>query len=332
MKKWRKLLALILAAGMTLSLAACAAAGTPGAAAPQGESAPAAAEEDWEDGPLVPYPEPVTITWGVADSHVMQFFNGDTWDDNVWSRLIKEKLNIDLKVAFTADSATDAYRNKLNTLLASGELPDIISHSDYTYFRQAVDAGYIADIGDIFEEYATDAVKEYRELYPESFNGVTVDGKLYGFPHMDDHFHQAAFLWIRDDWLENLGAERPQTVEEMVELARRFTFEDPDGNGIDDTYGFGLQANVVTNNVGTLMGLAGAFGVPGYGPNAVFYRDENNEMTFAWIQPGMKECLALVHQMYEEGLIDPEFMAADTSVMEADITSGKIGMMYQMNW
>jgi putative aldouronate transport system substrate-binding protein len=337
MKQRKRLLAVLLAGVIGTVTAACGQAGGNDAAdqtaAPAAEGATVeTAESTEEDGPLTPYKEPVTITWGVPASAVQQFNDGDSYDDNEWTRLIKEKLNIDVKVAFSADASTDAFNNKMNTVLATGEFPDVVKFDNFTYFRQAQEAGYLMDISDVFDKYATDEVKAYRDQYPDSFNGMTIDGSLYGFPYMNDNFHQAAFLWIRDDWLKNTNSEPPKTVEEMVELARKFTFEDPDGNGKDDTYGFGLQGDVVVNNVGTLMGLAGAYGVPGYGENGIFYRGEDGKMTFSWIQPQMKEVLSLVHDMYDEGLIDPEFMSLDTSQMEGEVTNGTIGMMYHMNW
>ncbi|MBO1722884.1 sugar ABC transporter substrate-binding protein, partial [Extibacter sp. GGCC_0201] len=48
-------------------------------------------------------------------------------------------------------------------------------------------------------------------------------------------------LWsflIRQDWLDNLGLYMPTTAEELLDVMRAFTFDDPDGNGKDDTYGF----------------------------------------------------------------------------------------------
>lgn len=285
-----------------------------------------------DDGPLTPYKEPVTITWAVQTSAVQKFFDGDTYEDNRWSRLIKEKLNIDLEVAFSADTSTDAYNNKMSTLLASGEFPDVLRYDNRTFFKQAQEAGYIMPIDEVFEKYATDAVKEYRTRYPESFEGATIDGQLYAFPYMNDNFHQAVFLWIRDDWLENTNSTPPKTIDELIELARKFTFEDPDGNGVDDTYGFGLGKNVVQNNFGTLLGLLGAYGVPGYGNTGVFYRGEDGNITFAYIQPEVKDALAVARQMYEEGLIDPEFIVKDVAVLETDVANGTIGMMYHMNW
>lgn len=330
-----RIFAALLALIMVVGLAACSGGTSEESSAASGETSTEGSTAEGttaEDGPLTPYDEPVTISWAVQSSAVQQFIDGDTYDDNVWSRLIKEKLNIDLEVAFSADISTDAYKNKMSVLLASGGFPDVVRWSDRTFFKQAQEAGYLQSINDVFEKYATDEVKAYQTQYAEAFEGASVDGELYAFPYMNDNFHQAYNLWIRDDWLENTGMSAPTTVEEMVVLARVFTEEDPDGNGIDDTYGFGLAGSVVQNNYGTISGLANAYGVPGFNNTGIFFRDENNEMTFAWIQPEMKEVLSIVRDMYAAGYIDPEFTAEDVATMEEDVTNGTIGMMYHACW
>lgn len=286
-----------------------------------------------EDGPLSPYEEPVTITWCVPASAVQKFNDGDTYEDNLWSRKIKEELNIDLEVAFTADSSTDAYRNQLNVRIASGDLPDIINLTsrDRALFDQAYEAGYLADLTDVFEKYATPELKSYVEKFPESFEGATKDGRLMAFPSMTDNFHDGNFLWIRDDWLKAVGAEAPTTVEEMIELARKFTFEDPDGNGIDDTYGLALSKKILDGYC-TLVGLADAYGLPAYNTTGIFYRGEDGKITYPYIQPEMKEVLSIAHDLYEEGVIDPEFIVKDNADIEQDVLNGKVGMMYHYSW
>lgn len=337
-QKAKQIIACLLAVLMMVSIIGCAdsnqnsSAGSSAASEPAGSVASTGTDKPAEDDPLAPYEEPVTITWAVQTSAVQQFFDGDTYDDNRWTRLIKERLNIDVEVKFSADISTDAYRNKMNVLLASGDFPDVMRWNDKTFFKQANEGGYIMDIEDVFNNYASDSVKEYRTKYEECFEGVTVDGRLMAFPYMNDNFHQASYLWIRDDWLENTNSTPPTTVDEMVELAKKFTFEDPDGNGVDDTYGFGMQKKVVDSNYGTLLGLLSAYGVPGYTNTGVFYRGDDGKMTFSYIQPEAKDALAVARGMYEEGLIDPEFIVEDVATLETDIGEGKIGMMYHMNW
>ncbi len=35
-------------------------------------------------------------------------------------------------------------------------------------------------------------------------------------------------MWIRQDWLDNLGLEAPRTWDELVAVAEAFVKEDPD--------------------------------------------------------------------------------------------------------
>ena len=276
-----------------------------------------------DDGPLVPYTETVTLSWAVQTSQVQKFFDGDTYEDNRWSRRIKDDLNIALEVGFSADISTDAFRNRINVALATGDLPDIFNWGDVTWFRQAQEAGYLYDMTTLFEEYATPGVKAYRDHHPGGFIGASVNDRLYAFPSMVDNFHQAVYLWIRDDWLADSGKSAPQTVDEMVELARIFTK--------DGSYGLGLNQRLTQANFGTIAGLVSAYDAP-VRDQSVYYRGADGRITHGWIQPGVKEALSVLRDMYAEGLIDPEFVVKDGGMLEPDIATGRIGMMYHMNW
>ncbi|MCL2558935.1 MAG: extracellular solute-binding protein [Turicibacter sp.] len=273
------------------------------------------------------------VTTALQASAVQVFRDDDTWDDNLWTRLIYDELGIVVDVTFTADSSTDAYSNQMNLLLASGDLPDVLRFDSREWFREAVDAGLVMDITDVFQEYASPEVLAFMERYPESFEGVTVDGRLYGFPFMNNNFHEASFFWMRDDWLEYVGGVPPQTLDEMVEMAIALSEGDPDGDGIyGNTFGFALQSNVVANNFGSIGGMLAAFGVPNYGDSGIFFRDADGLVTHSFIQPEVRYALEILNYLFEAGAIDPEFIVKDLSVLETDLALGRIGVGYHMNW
>ncbi|BFT70880.1 extracellular solute-binding protein [Paenibacillus sp. P36] len=278
------------------------------------------------------YQKPVTMTWGVQTAAASKLLDNETWEDNRWSRLFKDKLNIDLQVAFTADSSTDAYKNKLNAIIASGDLPDVFKTQDTNVFLQLAQNGQLADLTEVYNKYATDSIKEYQKRFADSFKGATIDGKLYAIPRMNDNFHEAPFLWIREDWLKRTNSQPPKTIEELVALAKKFATEDPDGNGKNgDTIGLALNKDLIRQNHASILGLVSAFGVPGR-DESMFYRDQNGKMTFAWIQPNMKPALAVLADMYKQGLINKDFTSKSESALVEDITSGKIGMAFGSNW
>ena len=303
------------------------ASGTVGAAggANNAQNAPGAPAGD---GPFTPFAKTVSLTWSAPKSFMLFVDDGETYDDNRWSKKIKADLNISVKNALTAGA--DVYMDKLYALFASDDLPDIMHCTDRDFFTQAQKSGHLADITETLNNYASDGIKAYKKRFPESFEGASVYGKLYAFPFMNDNFYHAPFLWIRNDWLANTNSAPPKTIAEMVALARKFTFEDPDKNGVDDTYGLALGKKIVEADYGTILGLISAFGVPGYGPDGIFYWGGDGRLTFAYIQPEMKDALALLRDMYAEGLIDPDFIVKDVVNMQDDVLYGKFGMTYHM--
>lgn len=327
----RRLLIMITSLFLILSLVACQGSAT-STSSTNGKQTDSSTTQNVAMGPLDPYPEPITITWAIQTAAASKLLDNDTWEDNRWSRLIKERLNIDLKVAFTADSSTEAYRTKLNAVISSGELPDIFKTQDMNVFLQLAQNDSLADLSDAVENYASAETKAFFETYHEAVEGATIDGKFLAIPRANDNFHEAPFLWIRDDWLEYAGGKYPETIEQMIEMARLFATGDPDGNGVNgDTYGLALNKDLIRQNHFSILGFVSAFGVPGRDQTS-FYRDENGKVTYAWILPEMKDALKALNEMYNEGLINKEFTANNESALVEDVTNGKIGMAYGSNW
>ncbi len=193
---------LVLAVLLVLSIAPCAFG--------SGQQPTGGAVTGPAGGPLTPYPKPVTVTWSIQTAAASKLLDKDTWEDNRWSRLIKEKLNIDLVVAFSADASSQAYQTKLNAVIASGDLPDIFKTQQPDVFLQLAENGQLADLTDVYAKYATDSVKAYQTRFADAYKGASLDGKLYAIPRMNDNFHQAPFLWIRDDWLKRTNSQPPE--------------------------------------------------------------------------------------------------------------------------
>lgn len=272
------------------------------------------------------------ITTGMQASAVQVFFDGDNYQENRWTRLIYDRLGIEVDVVFTADTTTEAYETQMNMMLITGDIPDVVRWGDANWLVQAQSAGLLMDITDLFETYARPEILAFRDDFPEAFAGVTFNGRLYGFPFLNDNFHAGQYLWIREDWLEYAGGQPPTTIDEMVEMARIFTHGDPNGDG-STTFGLGLhQAILPPSSAGTLTGLLSGFGVPSHGPGGIFFRAPNGELTFSNIMPEVRYALEVVRNMYAEGLIDPEFVTMDGDSFSAAVSTGRYGMMFHRNW
>lgn len=320
---------LAVACAFALLLSGCG--GTGGSSAAD-NSTPAGttAATDTKPDPFGVYDPAITFTYAYRTQPIIDYPAGDSLDNNVWTREM-QKYGINMDVIWSADDKTGDYDTKLTVAMASGDLPDVFMCTSYNTMYSAYQAGLIADITDVFNNYASDYVKNLYETNKELFQSCFIDGKMVAIPALGTPIEgTGTFLWIRQDWMENLGLEAPKSFEDVIEIARAFTYNDPDGNGKNDTYGLGLQKDFFNNSFGDIMGVAAAYGTPTLSrtDNDMWFKDTDGTITNGSIQPGMKEALQTLQNMYAEGLLDPEFGVKDGSALAEDVTSGKIGMYF----
>lgn len=301
MKNTAKVLALILCAAMVLTMSgiACAEAGI----------------YAWEK-----YEEPVTIRRAYAVSaggdNYADGTLGTSDTDNIWTRWYKETYNIIIENAFEIDSGE--YAQKIDLLMASGDLPDVFIVTT-PQLKQCVENGYIADLTEVFEDYASEELKHAEDMYELGFQSGFFDGKLYGISKQ--YFGDAANMqnvWYRLDWAQKLGIEKPTTMEEFKDMCIAFRDQDPDGNGIDDTLPLTLDNNLA-NGIYTLMFAYGAY------PN-VWIEKEDGTIEFGGVQPEAKEALSQLNEWYNEGIISKDWATASRNDMKAGITGGTAGV------
>lgn len=319
--KHKKVLALFLAAAMTASLTACSGGETQESASAQGgQSEEADAQGGGSEGEDL-----IELTYMHKLNGTEKYVGEDDINNNVWTRCYEDELGI--KLNYTVAAAGDDYTQKLTMAIASNDLPDLMDLPPEE-FSELANAGLLADLTESYDTYASDLLKETIEVDGGiQLASAKVDGKLYGLPQLSAADGTCDLLWIRTDWLENLGLEAPTNMEELLEVARAFRYDDPDGNGQDDTWGIGFQKDIVTEEGASPGSYEGFFAA--YGAYArAWVKGEDGQISYSGINPGIKEALTQLNAMYEEGLIDPEFGVKDTVKLGEDIAAGKVGMFY----
>jgi len=103
-------------------------------------------------------------------------------------------------------------------------------------------------------------------------------------------------------------------------------------NGVDDTVGFTIEPKVAMR-YNSLHGLDPVFAAFGAFPR-LWIRDEAGNIVYGTITQQTKEALGFVRQMYQDGLIDKEFVTRVGSGDDANsvIAGGKAGMMFGPWW
>ncbi|WP_141503149.1 extracellular solute-binding protein [Paenibacillus luteus] len=271
------------------------------------------------------------ITLGRVVGSDNKFKNGESIEDNVHTRWAKEKFGIDFKVDWSVGTG-EAYDTRLRLLLNSNDkLPDVFTLNNPTLENQVVDSGKVMDIGEAFEKYASPRLKELYSQYPEVWNAVSYDGQHYGLPTFNAN-SSFSVLWIRQDWLDQLGLKPPTTMEEMETVMDAFVNKDPDGNGQKDTIGLSLSLKKgVTAVKDTYMVssdfLFGQAAIPTYWTEAA-----DGNLQYGSIQPTVKEGLVKLSEWMSKGYLDKDAGIMDEAKAAESFVQGKSGMVFGPTW
>ena len=207
-----------------------------------------------------------------------------------------------------SDSENTGRTEALNLMLASGEIPDIVGSSRLKDFvNQYGPEGAFIPLNDLIDEHAPN-LKAYFDERPNVRSALTAaDGNMYYIPYLPDGKYGRAY-WIRTDWLDKLGLEVPQTVEEYEAALRAFKTQDPNGNGLaDEVPYFARQWPELIRLVTLWDGRSS-----GSDTYHDFYVDEGT-LAHPYAGEGYREGIKNLARWYEEGLIDAEIFTRGSS-------------------
>ncbi|MEM7488155.1 MAG: extracellular solute-binding protein [Pseudomonadota bacterium] len=227
----------------------------------------------------------------------------------------REMTNIHLvDVTVGANMRTDENSGKteaLNLMLASGEIPDIVGSSRIKDFvNQYGPEGAFLPLGDLIEEHAPN-IRAYFEERPEIEAAIkAADGNMYYIPYLPDGKYGRGY-WIRTDWLDKLGLEVPQTVEEFEAVLRAFKTQDPNGNGeADEVPYFARQWPELIRLVTLWDGRSS-----GSDTYHDFYVDDG-VVKHPYAGEGYRDGISNLAQWYADGLIDAEVFTRGSSARD----------------
>ena len=224
---------------------------------------------------------------------------------------LEEVTGADFEIQWVpAASSTE----KVNAALSAGELPDIIFLDNIrgTTVRNALTSGMFWDVEPFLSEF--DNLSQIPEA---TIDVARVDGGLYGVPAQKPLARYGVL--VRQDWLDNLGLDEPHTVEELAEVARAFTHDDPDGDGQDNTTGF------IDRSESSQLGFRILSGFFGAGDR--FQLDDEGDLVPAFTTDEWKEAMEWYRGLYEDGLVNQEFVTMQKTNQRDAIARGEGGIV-----
>ncbi|MDR2702210.1 MAG: extracellular solute-binding protein [Spirochaetaceae bacterium] len=237
-------------------------------------------------------------------------------------QIIRNKLNINLSLSALPSSETDQ-DVKINASAAGNTLPDIFMVRRDP-FMNITRVGVIAPVDDLYPLMPSRTALHYDK---DSIGFTTINGKSYGLASPGTIAKNEGVL-IRKDWLDKLGLKVPVTLDEYIEVMKAFTFNDPNGSGRADTYGYGafIEINNFEEGIGRRFDpFFGAFGVAG-------------TWNLSKDDPGLNvrksayfDALVYIKKMADEKVIDPNWVSYGKDDFRAAWKQGRFGIMREQN-
>lgn len=278
------------------------------------------------DGDMTPYETPVSVSLGMSINLSRAFPDGDGYENNVWSRYFHDNLNIDLELAFTTSDLND----KVNTMIATGDLPDVLQVTANQLALLARSDLIRDDIYEVYQQYAGEGIRRLVEGFDSEavIASCTFDGKMMALPELNaSPGEKAPVIWLRKDWLDKLNLNKPSNYADLRNIMEAFTFNDPDGNNKNDTVGL-VFCKSLGNQHMRLDGFFNIFGA--YVSQGFWVKDpqDSSKAVYGAFQPEVKTALSELNSLYNEGILDKDFAVYDESAAKALVCSGKCGVVF----
>ena len=328
MRKFTKLMSLALAVVLTMSLlAGCGGkSGTIG-----GNSAGLEVEADSLAFPLA---ETATIK-GLTNFPVGTESNPN--NRTIFKRL-EEQTNVHVE---WKTIQSDQWGEKIALEMANVKtLPDFVFNAGFsdTDLLKYAKQGVIINLEEYIDKYMPNLSKVFEQA-PE-YRAMCTDekGHIWALPWIEQLGYEKTAIqaidymsFINTSWLEYLNLKMPENVDEFKAVL--IAFRD---NAADLKAHFGIEGDIIPMsfimNAGgedpmvLINGFGEGYGDPDKGRHIAV--TDNKEVICTATQEGFKKGLAWMHELYAEGLIDPEAFTHEWSTYVAKGKSGRYGVCF----
>ncbi|MCK9477943.1 MAG: extracellular solute-binding protein [Firmicutes bacterium] len=217
-------------------------------------------------------------------------------------------------------------RNKFNLLLASGNLPEaFLWNNDGNTISRLAQTGVIVELTDLVNQFGDNIKKELNQIGDLKKQTIDDAGKLWNIPAYTANLEMAGGLYarlvIRKDWLDNLGLDMPNTLDEWYTVMKAFKEKDPNQNGKADEIPYSLS-NGSFNNYSLALLLFNPLGITG----GIYQVD--GVAKYGVLDPLYKQGLEFGNKLFKEGLIDADFMSQSEAQVDKKILNNQVGIAF----
>ncbi|HJA93117.1 MAG TPA: extracellular solute-binding protein [Candidatus Eisenbergiella merdipullorum] len=223
--------------------------------------------------------------------------------------------------------SNEQWSSRVTLMMASDEMPDILSLTSQTMTRGDVQKyandGYLLDFSQYLDIMPN--VKKAMEDNPDWAKTITFDdGKIYGFTYLNNYgisnyYH---YYLLSQAWLDNVGMDRPETLDDLYNVLKAFKEQDANGNGNpDDEIPMGMSSG----RRRTELPIKWAFGMNTTDYVLAYMVDEAGNVGIWDTTENNKEFLKYMNKLYSEGLINQDAFIMDDTELPNLMVNNQVG-------
>lgn len=283
--------------------------------APAEEQKPSGDTPGWQGNT-----EPITFDWYMNFS----WFN-KKWGGDATAEYIKKKTGVDINFIVPAGNENE----KLNTMIASGKLPDFITLGWYEEgVRKMINGKLVLPLNELADEYDP---YFFKVADPAKLGWYTQpDGNVYGYPNASSSpadyekygskFTSNQTFAVRKDMYEALGKPDMSTPEGFLNALKAAKEKFPDVNG-QPLIPLGLHEFTETGNYSLEGYLQNFLAIP---------QQKDGKLYDRRLDPEYISWLKTFRQANEMGLLAKDIFIDKRPQMEEKIAQGRyFAMLYQ---
>lgn len=236
------------------------------------------------------------------------WFTAGNWGEDVSSMWVKDNLGIEV----TMVQSSGAAESKLNTMIASNSLPDVIMLDRGADVERLRQAGVILPLDEYFDKYPNFK----KEAGEDTLNMLrSSDGKLYQMPDWYTKTANGNSGWIVNKKIyKELGSPKLETYDDLEAYLKLVKEKFPD---------------IIPLEVGTLAQgvniMYGGFKEESPYPRQLAYVD-GNQLKSIYEDPQYKETMLYANRLFREKLITQDALTQTDDMVKEKLKTGRVAV------
>jgi putative aldouronate transport system substrate-binding protein len=258
------------------------------------------------------------------------YINYSWWLNNDWGKDLSSKeitklTGVTLKIS-KPDNENDPLA-KLNLMLSAGTLPDLIMMDESIMSKKLVQKKAVIPLDSLIEKYGPEIKKNIGIDYLSKYS-VEEDGKIYSLPNGIFEEGQApdsgTGVLILKQLYKDLGSPPLDTIDDLYKYLLKV--KDSGKKNKNNEIIIPIFFDWPCNN------LAGSYGLrffSSYGGSYVYGQDGKLQQILS--NPKMKQIFQFTSKLFQENLLDPDWLIEDNASAFIKTTSGRYAVYCPVN-